>query len=64
VRYSADKDLDRLVKSYVEEGWRVVRGGSHNIAVAPNGRKLPIPGSPNHHGAVMWRAQARRLLAN
>ena len=61
MRYSQDKDLDRVVKSVVSEGWSVYRGGSHNIAVAPNGRRLPIPGSPNHHGAAMWKAQAKRL---
>lgn len=63
MKFSQDKDLDKLVRRYVRSGWSVVQGGSHRIAVAPNGRKLPIPGSPNHRGAVMWRAQAERLLA-
>lgn len=63
MRYSQDKDLDRLVRSYLKRGWDVIRGGSHYIGVAPNGRKLPIPGSPNRRGAVMWRAQAERLMA-
>lgn len=64
MKYSADKDLSKVVSEYVKSGWSVVQGGSHKIAVAPNGRRLPIPGSPNHRGAVMWRAQARRILAS
>ena len=63
MRYSQDKDLDRVVKRYVKLGWSVIQGGSHKIAVSPKGRKLPIPGSPNHHGAVMWEKKARRLAA-
>lgn len=63
MKYSCDKDLNQCVKRYVALGWQVVQGGSHKIAVAPSGRKLPIPGSPNRHSVVMWEKQAKRLLA-
>lgn len=64
MRVSGDKDLNRIVDHFVNEhGWSVMRGAKHFIAVAPNGRKLPIQGSPSPRGAVSWRAQARRLMA-
>lgn len=47
MRYSNDKTVSALVRTLVSSGWKYVNGKTHGKLVAPNGRKLAVPGTPS-----------------
>jgi hypothetical protein len=51
MKYSKNKRIASMVRGLVAEGWRYLPGGKHGKLVAPNGRRLSIPGTPSD-----WRA--------
>jgi predicted RNase H-like nuclease len=65
MRFSRDKDVNRLVCELVREGWRYRRGGKHGRLVSPEATGfLTIPGSPSDHRTFQnMRRDVRRLLA-
>ena len=56
MRYSNDKTVSALVRTLVRSGWQYVNGKTHGKLVAPNGRRLAVPGTPSD-----WRASLNFL---
>lgn len=63
VKYSTNKDIARLVRELVRQGWHFQRGSRHGKLRSLSGRYLTVPGSPSD-----WRAfknferDARQIL--
>lgn len=65
MRFSRDKDVNRLVCELVREGWRYQRGGKHGKLLAPEVKGfLTIPGSPSDHRTIRnMHRDVRKLRA-
>ena len=62
MKYSNDKIIAATVRALVAEGWRFLPGRKHGKLTAPNGRSLPVPGSPSDWRAgVNFKCDARRI---
>lgn len=62
MRYSNNKDVAALVRSRVNSGWQYMNGKKHGKIIAPNGRKLAVPGTPSDWRASMnFQRDVRRL---
>ena len=64
MRYSNDKAVSALVRALVSSGWKYVSGKTHGKLVAPNGRRLAVPGTPGDWRAYLnFRSDIRRIAA-
>jgi predicted RNA binding protein YcfA (HicA-like mRNA interferase family) len=64
MRYSNDKTVSALVRTLVRSGWQYVNGKTHGKLVAPNGRRLAVPGTPSDWRASLnFRRDIRRIAA-
>ena len=64
MRYSNDKTVSALVRTLVRSGWQYVNGKTHGKLVAPNGRRLAVPGTPSDCRANLnFRRDIRRIAA-
>ena len=64
MRYSNDKTVSALVRTLVRSGWQYVNGKTHGKLVAPNGRRLAVPGTPSDWRAGLnFRRDIRRIAA-
>lgn len=64
MRYSNDKTVSALVRMLVRSGWQYVNGKTHGKLVAPNGRRLAVPGTPSDWRASLnFRRDIRRIAA-
>jgi predicted RNA binding protein YcfA (HicA-like mRNA interferase family) len=64
MRYSNDKTVSALVRTLVRSGWQYVDGKTHGKLVAPNGRRLAVPGTPSDWRASLnFRRAIRRIAA-
>jgi len=64
MRYSNDKTVSALVRTLVRSGWQYVNGKTHGKLVAPNGRRLAVPGTPSDWRANLnFRRDVRRIAA-
>jgi predicted RNase H-like nuclease len=65
MRFSRDKDVNRLVCELVREGWRYRRGGKHGKLFSPETTGfLTIPGSPSDHRTLRnMRSDVQKLRA-
>jgi predicted RNA binding protein YcfA (HicA-like mRNA interferase family) len=64
MRYSNDKTVSALVRTLVRSGWQYVNGKTHGKLVAPNGRRLAVPGTPSDWRANLnFRRDIRRIAA-
>lgn len=65
MKYSASKEVNRLVRDLVRAGWSFQRGGKHARLYPPYSTKfLTIPTSPSDiRSRSNLKAQARRLVA-
>ncbi len=64
MRYSNDKTVSALVRTLVRSGWQYVNGKTHGKLVAPNGRRLAVPGTPSDWRASLnFRRDIRRIGA-
>lgn len=62
MRYSNDKEIAATVRKLLNSGWRYMAGKKHGKIIAPNGRKLPVPGTPSDWRASMnFKRDVRRL---
>jgi hypothetical protein len=62
MRYSNNKEVSALVQTLVKSGWQYMNGRKHGKLIAPNGRKLAVPGTPSDRRAHMnFRRDTRRL---
>lgn len=53
MRYSKDKEISAIVQNLMSNGWRYMAGTKHGKIIAPNGRKLPVPGTPSDSRACL-----------
>lgn len=64
MRYSNNKTVSTLVRTLVRSGWQYVNGKTHGKLVAPNGRRLAVPGTPSDWRANLnFRRDIRRIAA-
>lgn len=64
MRYSNNKTVSALVRTLVRSGWQYVNGKTHGKLVAPNGRRLAVPGTPSDWRASLnFRRDIRRIAA-
>ena len=64
MKYSNDKTVSALVRTLVSSGWKYVNGKTHGKLVAPNGRKIAVPGTPSDWRASLnFRRDIRRIGA-
>ena len=64
MRYSNDKTVSALVRTLVRSGWQYMNGKTHGKLVAPNGRRLAVPGTPSDWRASLnFRRDIRRIAA-
>ena len=62
MRYSNNKEVAALVRTLVNTEWRYMNGKKHGKIIAPNGRKIAVPGTPSDWRASMnFQRDARRL---
>ncbi len=52
-KISSNKDIAKLVKQLIKQGWQVEYGKKHLKIVHPSGRKTSIPCTPSDHRAFM-----------
>lgn len=63
LRYSNNKEIAALVRTLVKKGWQYMNGKKHGQLIAPNGRKLAVPGTPSDRRASMnFQRDVRRLF--
>jgi hypothetical protein len=64
MRYSTDKECNRLIGSLVDAGWLFVRGTKHDKLTAPNGRLLVVPRTPSDWRVYMnLKRDVRRVIS-
>lgn len=62
MHYSKDKEIAATVRHLLANGWRYNSGKKHGKLIAPNGRKLPVPGTPSDWRASLnFRRDIRRI---
>lgn len=62
MRYSNNKEVAALVQTLIKSGWQYMNGKKHGKLIAPNGRRLAVPGTPSDWRApINFRRDARRL---
>ncbi len=49
--YSKNKDIAKLVRRRLREGWRFQTGKRHNKLISPFGRKFVVPSTPSDRRA-------------
>ena len=63
MRYSNNKAVAALVRALVNKGWRYMNGKKHGKIIAPNGRRLAVPGTPSDWRASMnFQRDVRRVV--
>lgn len=64
MRYSNNKEVAALVETLVKSGWQYRNGKKHGMLIAPNGRKLAVPGTPSDWRAYLnFQRDTRRLAS-
>ena len=63
MKYCSAKDIDVLVRGFVQRGWRFSKRGKHGRLTAPQGWPfLTIPCSPGDHRTLLnLRGDLRRM---
>ena len=62
MRCSNNKDISAIVRTLLNSGWRYMEGRKHGKIIAPNGKKLPVPGTPTDWRASMnFKRDVRRM---
>lgn len=51
MHYSNDKEIATTVRHLLANGWGYISGKKHGKLTSPNGKKIPVPGTPSD-----WRA--------
>ena len=62
-RYSSCKDIQKLVRRLLSEGWIFEQGRRHDRIRPEHGRGfLPVPGTPSDHRALLNFTKAVQRL--
>jgi hypothetical protein len=60
--YCTDKDIDKLIRQLVREGWTFRWGGKHGRLIAPNGEALTVSASPSDYRSFnCFRRQVEKI---
>ncbi len=51
-KFSSNKEINKFVRNLLKKGWRYRSGKKHDILIAPNNRRCPIPSSPSDYRAL------------
>jgi hypothetical protein len=63
MKFSQDKEVNRLVSRLVREGWCYRRGGKHGKLIHPAAAGfLTVPGSPSDHRTIQNMQRNLRKL--
>lgn len=63
MRYSNDKEVAAIVRALINQGWQYMNGKKHGKIIAPNGRKMAVPGTPSDwRASINFRRDVRRLV--
>lgn len=64
MKYSADKEIEVLVRRLVREGWQYERRRKHGCLMPPNGRSaLTVPCTPGDRRAFLnFRRDVRHVI--
>ena len=61
-KYSNNKEINKIVKSLLREGWKTVHKNKHLRIESPNGEKMTVPFSPSDVRAeTNFRQQIRKI---
>lgn len=52
MKFSNNKQINRLVISLIKQGWYIKKGSKHKKAISPDGDVTTIPSTPSD-----WRAE-------
>jgi len=63
-KYSSDKDLAKLVRKLIGQGWTYERRRKHGCLLHPGGRiKVTVPGSTSDRKALQnFKGDIKRLI--
>ncbi|MEQ9326098.1 MAG: hypothetical protein RJQ21_02240 [Rhodospirillales bacterium] len=53
MHYSNNKDIARIVRNQVRDGWLFKRGRRHGQLIAPDGRRVIVPCTPSDNRTVL-----------
>lgn len=64
MKYSADKDVDLLVRALIKEGWIFRRGKKHGRLASPSGGYgITVSGTPSDHRTLLnMRRDVRKAM--
>ncbi len=64
MKYSADKDVDLLVRALIKEGWIFRRGKKHGRLASPSGcHAITVSGTPSDYRTLLnMRRDVRKAL--
>ena len=62
MRYSKSKEISAIVQNKISNGWQFVKGEKHGKIIAPNGRRIPVPGTPSDYRAWLNFKRDVRLI--
>lgn len=61
-KYSNNKEINKIVKSLLREGWTTMGKNKHLRIESPNGTKMTVPFSPSDVRAELnFKQQIRRI---
>lgn len=65
MKYSSDKEMDRLIRQLVREGWDYRHGAKHGRITHPKGRPtLTVAKSPGDFRSIQnFRSDVRKALS-
>lgn len=66
MKYCSNKDIDKIIRRLVRQGWIFQRGGKHGRLVPPDGRKAVIvAASPSdRRGFQNFRRDLRKITGS
>lgn len=64
MKYSTDKDINKLVRRLVQLGWSVKKGKKHPLLSSPQGKRMPIPSTPSDRRALYNFSKDIKKMAN
>ncbi len=66
MKYSADKDVNALVRALIKEGWIFCRGKKHGRLASPSGlHAITVSGTPSDVRTLLnMRRDVRKVLRN
>lgn len=65
MKYSSDKDIHRLIRNLVSQGWQFKRRSKHGRLISPSGAAITVSTSPGDTKTLqILRSRIRRANEN